>query len=108
MSARHINLNIILKFHKRGLHTTKPFTSLTNMTRRQWTTPEQADWLKEHLAAFVDSQANKTTKKEFFPQVIKEWRVLWPLAQPTADEIAEANNAEDAVKKKKNKDDEVR
>ena len=78
------------------------------MTRRQWTTPEQADWLKEHLAAFVNSQANKTTKKEFFPQVIKEWRVLWPLAQPTADEIAEANNAEDAVKKKKNKDDEVR
>ena len=70
--------------------------------------PEQADWLKEHLAAFVNSQANKTTTKEFFPQVIKEYRGLWPLAEPTADEITKANNAEDAVKKKKNKDDEVR
>ena len=92
------NLNIILKFHKCGLHTTKLFTSLTNMTHCQWTMPEQADWLKEHLAAFIDSQANKTTKKEFFPQVIKEWRVLWPLAQLTVDEITEANNAKDAVK----------
>ena len=46
--------------------------------------------------------------KEFFPQVIKEYRGLWPLAELTAVEIAKANNAEDAVKKKKNKDDEVR
>ncbi|KIJ90796.1 hypothetical protein K443DRAFT_116087 [Laccaria amethystina LaAM-08-1] len=76
------------------------------MTRRQWTTPEQADWLKERLAAFVDSQANRTTMKEFFPQILKDWRILWPLAQPTADEIAKANNVEDAVKNKKIKDDE--
>jgi len=45
--------------------------------------------------------------KQFFPQVIKDWRQLWPLAQPTADEIAKAKNAENAVKKKKTKDDEV-
>ena len=101
------NLNIILKFHKCGLHTTKLFTSLTNMTHCQWTMPGQAGWLKEHLSAFIDSQANKTMKKEFFPQVIKEWRVLWPLAQLTVDEITEANNAKDAVKKKKKKDHEV-
>ena len=73
------------------------------MTRRQWTTPEQADWLKEQLATFIDSQVNKTTTKEFFPQVIEDWRQLWPLAQPTADKIAEAKNVEDAVKKKKPK-----
>ena len=70
--------------------------------------PEQGGWLKEHLAAFVNSQENKTTTKEFFPQVIKEYRGLQLLAQLTADEIAKANNVEDTVKKKKNKDDEVR
>lgn len=78
------------------------------MTRRQWTMLEQSDWLKQHLAAFVDSQANKTTVKEFFPQVIKEWRERWPLAEPTPDEISKAKSVEDAIKKKKSKDDEVR
>lgn len=78
------------------------------MTRRQWTTPEQSDWLKQHLAAFIDSQASKTTVKEFFPQVIKEWRELWPLAEPTGDEITKAKSVEEAIKKKKSKDDEVR
>jgi len=42
------------------------------MTHCKWTTPPQEKWLKEHLLAFTDSQANKTMSTNFFPDVFKE------------------------------------
>jgi hypothetical protein len=47
------------------------------------------------------------TSTEFFPQVLKEWHQAWPVPDATPEEIAKAKNAEDAMKKKKNKDDSV-
>lgn len=81
---------------------------LNIMTRQKWTTEEQGDWLKGQLAAFVDSQVNKTTTTTFFPHVIKEWRKQWPLGEPTANEVAGATSLEDTIKKKQTKDDNVR
>ncbi|KDR76585.1 hypothetical protein GALMADRAFT_66873 [Galerina marginata CBS 339.88] len=76
------------------------------MTRRKWTTPEQGDWLKEQLSAFVEAQTTKTTATTFFPQVIKDWRQKWPTEAPTAKEIADAPNLDAAIKQKKDKEDE--
>ena len=77
------------------------------MTRHQWTTPEQLDWLNERVSAFIDAQADKTTTKTFFPQVFKDWGNQWPLPPLTADEIAKFNSAEEAIRKQKSKSDEV-
>ena len=78
------------------------------MTRHQWTTPEQLAWLKECVSAFIDAQAGKTTGKTFFPQLLKDWGNQWPLPPLTADEIAKFNSVEEAIKKQKTKNDEVR
>lgn len=77
------------------------------MTRRKWTTPEQGDWLREHLSAFVEAQTGKTTATVFFPQVIKEWQKKWPTEDPTPEEMAEAPNLDTAIKQKKEKEEEV-
>ena len=78
------------------------------MTRRKWTTPDQEDFLKSHLAGFGDAQVNKTTSKEFFPVIYKEWRKVWPTPNPTPEEITEAGNIEKATLKKKNEEEAVR
>jgi hypothetical protein len=69
------------------------------MTRRKWTTTEQEEWLKSHLAGFGDAQSNKTTSKIFFPMVLKEWKTKWLTPDPTAEEITQAGNVEKATKK---------
>lgn len=78
------------------------------MTRRKWTTDEQGEWLNKQLDKFTASMAKKTTSTEFFPQVLKEWHQKWPVPNTTPEEIAAAKNADDAMKKKRNKDDSVR
>jgi len=78
------------------------------MTRRKWTTDEQADWLSKQLDKFTASHAKKTMSTEFFPQVLKEWHQKWPVPNATPQEIAGAKNADDAMKKKRDKDDNVR
>ncbi|KIJ90502.1 hypothetical protein K443DRAFT_116510 [Laccaria amethystina LaAM-08-1] len=76
------------------------------MGRRRWTTDGQGTWLAGHLDAFIDSQLEKTTVKNFFPKVIKEWREAWPLPDPTQEELAAAKSPEDAIQKKRTKEDE--
>jgi hypothetical protein len=78
------------------------------MTRRKWTTTDQEEWLKLRLAGFSDAQVNKTTSKEFFPAVFKEWRNTWPIPSPTPEEITKAGNAEKATQKKRAEEDAVR
>ena len=70
------------------------------MTCWKWTTPDQEEWLKSHLAGFNDAHVNKKTSKEFFPLVFKEWRNPWPTPDPSAEEIVEAGNIEKATLKK--------
>lgn len=77
------------------------------MGRRKWTTDEQGTWLAGYLDQFIDSQQTKTTAKEFFPKVLKEWHKAWPVSNPTQEELAGAKSSEDAVKKKKMKEDDV-
>lgn len=71
------------------------------MTRRKWMTPEQEDWLKTRLAEFSDAHVNKTTTKEFFPAVFKDWRKCWVTPDPSQEEITEAGNVKKATLKKK-------
>jgi hypothetical protein len=71
------------------------------MTRRKWTTTNQEEWLKSRLAGFSDAQANKTTTKEFFPTIFKEWRSAWPTPDPTPEEITQYETVEKAIQKKR-------
>jgi len=71
------------------------------MTRRKWTTTNQEDWLKERLAEFSNAQVNKTTSKEFFLMVLKEWRNTWPTPDATPEEVTQAGSVEKAAQKKR-------
>jgi hypothetical protein len=78
------------------------------MTRRKWTTEKQEEWLKARLAKFSDAQASKTTTKDFFPAVLKEWRVAWPCLDPTPEEVQQAGSIEKATQKKRSNENAVR
>ena len=78
------------------------------MTRRKWTTPDQEEWLRSHLAGFSDAQVNKTTSKEFFPLVFKERRKSWPTPDPSLEEITEEGSIEKAKLIKRNEEEAVR
>lgn len=78
------------------------------MTRQKWTTANQEEWLKSHISKFSDAQVNKTTTKEFFPELLKEWRDAWPCPGPTPEEIAQAGSIEKATQKKRSKESTVR
>ena len=78
------------------------------MTRQKWTTTDQEEWLKARLARFSDAQANKTTSKDFFPAIFREWRSEWPTPDPTPEETTQAGNVEKATRKKRADEDAVR
>jgi hypothetical protein len=77
------------------------------MTRRKWTTPEQEEWMKSRLAGFCNAQVNKTTSKDFFPIVFKEWRRTWATPDPTPEEISEVGSVKKATQKKKKEEEAV-
>lgn len=77
------------------------------MTRRKWTSPDQEEWLKSRIAKFTDAQVNKTTTKEFFPEIFKEWREEWPCPGPSPEEIAQAGSVEKATQKKRSEENSV-
>lgn len=74
------------------------------MTRRKWTSADQEEWLKARIARFSDAQVNKTTTKEFFPEILKEWREAWPCPGPTPVEIAQAGSVEKAIQKRRSQE----
>ena len=78
------------------------------MTRRKWTSGNQEEWLKSRIARFINVQVNKTTTKEFFPEILKEWREAWPCPGPTLEEIAQAGSVEKATQKKRSEENAVR
>ena len=71
------------------------------MTHRKWTTTNQEDWLKECLVEFSNAQVNKTTSKEFFLTVLKEWRNIWPTPDGTLEEVTQAGSVDKAAQKKR-------
>lgn len=77
------------------------------MTRRKWTTDVQGNWLATHLDAFAEAQSKKTTK-DFFQKIIKEWHEAFPVPDPTPEEVTKGKNREEIIKKKKNKEENVR
>ena len=78
------------------------------MTRCKWTMTNQEDWLKECFVEFANAQVNKTTSKEFFPMVLKEWRNVWPTPDATPEEVTQAGSVEKATKKKRTEEDSIR
>jgi len=77
------------------------------MTRCKWTTADQEEWLKSRLPDFGNAQVNKTTSKEFFPAVLKDWRNAWPTPTPSPDEVTKAGNVKKATQKKRAEEDAV-
>jgi hypothetical protein len=73
------------------------------MTRKQWTTKSQREWLLDRFPQFVQARESGTTAKNFFPKVFTEWRDAFPIDAPTPKELAKAVNMTDAVKKKRAK-----
>lgn len=68
------------------------------MTRRHWATDEQLTWLKARNPAYLEAR-QKGELSLWWPQTYQAWFDEWPLAEPTAEEVAEAGgSAEDAAK----------
>jgi hypothetical protein len=78
------------------------------MTLHKWTTDAQVEWLKARLPSFANAQAAIKTTYGFFPKALVEWRDAWPAPDPTPDKIAKAKNVEEARKKQRARDNDVR
>lgn len=77
------------------------------MTRAPWTDEEQHTWLEAHKAQFIEANQRRAAAKEFFPNIIKEFREKWPVSAPSQEEINEAGSVELATKNKRDKYDKV-
>ena len=77
------------------------------MTRHKWTMTNQEDWLKAHLAEFGNAQVNKTTSKEFFLTILKDWRNAWPTPEATPEEVTKAGSVQKATQKKRAEEDAI-
>ncbi|KAI0713992.1 hypothetical protein C8Q76DRAFT_602887, partial [Earliella scabrosa] len=65
-----------------------------------WTTDEQAVWLGERKAGFVDAQGKGTTRA-FINATTEAFTQKWPVADPTPAEIAEEGGNLQAAKTSK-------
>jgi hypothetical protein len=77
------------------------------MTRQKWTTKEQEAWLEERKPAFFLANQRKAAWREFFPQVLQEFRDKWSPPALTQEEINKAGSLELATKVQKEKYDKV-
>lgn len=77
------------------------------MTRASWADQDQHLWLEARKAQFIEVNQRKAAAKEFFPDVVKEFREKWPVSPVTPEEIEEAGSQELAIKKKRDKHDKV-
>lgn len=78
------------------------------MTRQKWTTPEQEAWLEERKPAFLLANQTKRAARNFYPDLVKEFRDKWPVPPVSEAEIADAGSVELATRVKKEKYDKVR
>ena len=77
------------------------------MTRATWTDDEQHTWLEARKAQFIEANQRRAAAKEFFPNIVKEFRENWPVSAPSQEEINEAGSVELATKNKREKYDKV-
>ncbi|KAK6988865.1 hypothetical protein R3P38DRAFT_2804113 [Favolaschia claudopus] len=54
-----------------------PFLTRTAMPPPRWTTPEQWQWLTDHIARYLEAKMNRTTT-DFFAGLEAEWLLKWP------------------------------
>ena len=77
------------------------------MTCATWATEEQHNWLEAWKAQFIEANQKKVAAKEFFPDVVREFRKNWPVPLISQEEIEVAGSVEQATKNKHNKYDKV-
>jgi hypothetical protein len=77
------------------------------MIRATWATQEQHNWLEARKAQFIKANQRKAAAKEFFPDIVKEFRVNWPVPLFSQEEINGAGSVELATKNKHKKYDKV-
>lgn len=77
------------------------------MTCAPWTTEDQHNWLEARKAQFIEANQRKAAAKEFFPDIVKEFRENWPVPSVSQEEIAAAGSVERATKDKHDKYDKV-
>ena len=71
------------------------------MTCNPWTTNDQKEWLESQKTKYLAAGINKTTAKDFFPAVFKEFHKKWPVPPVTQEEIEEADGSIEIATKKK-------
>lgn len=77
------------------------------MPRNTWATEDQHNWLEARKAQFIEANQRKAAAKDFFPDVVKEFRENWPVAPVSEAEINDAGSPELAMKTKREKYDKV-
>jgi hypothetical protein len=77
------------------------------MTRKSWATSEQREWLEGRKGDFLESKRNETSAKEFFPNVCKDFREIWPVPPVTNAETSKAGSVDLAMKTKRDDYDRV-
>jgi hypothetical protein len=78
------------------------------MTRQKWTTEEQEAWLEERKPAFLLANQKKCAARNFYPDLVKEFRNKWPVPPVTQAEIDDAGSVELATRVKRDKYGKVR
>ncbi|EDR04482.1 uncharacterized protein LACBIDRAFT_304605 [Laccaria bicolor S238N-H82] len=73
------------------------------MTRASWADKDQHNWLDSRKAQFIEVNQQKAAAKEFFPDVVKDFREKWPVSPATPEEVEKASSEESATKKKREK-----
>ena len=77
------------------------------MMRASWVNKDQHDWLESCKAQFIEANQRKAATKDFFPDVIKDFREKWPVSPVTPEEVEKAGSEESTTKKKHDKYDKV-
>ena len=72
-----------------------------------WATEEQHNWLEVRKAQFIEANQRKVAVKEFFPDVVREFRGNWPVPAASQEEIEGAGSVERATKIKHDNYDKV-
>ena len=77
------------------------------MTCATWTNEEQQNWLEARKAKFIEANQRRAVAKEFFPEIVKEFREKWPVPAVSQEEIDKAGSVGLATKTKCDKYDKV-
>ena len=70
------------------------------MTCATWADEEQHDWLEARKAKFIEANQRRAAAKEFFPNIVKEFREKWPVPAVSPEEIEKAGSVELAINNK--------